>query len=1201
MKKRILSFLLVVCMLLPLIPFSAISVLAQEGAAITVSFIDANVSPAVTVSQQAVNVAGFFTVPQVPDDAFGWYCILPNGLIREASTYLGHITEDMTFYLTKHASTFHPSQNWPLYTSGDYKTALQGIFHGYRGGWTVGSYIDDVYTRMTKINEYTILENKGIWSHGGIYLDEGRMVTQRNGMLALSYHAPISGEVDIDFEALRIDRNTDGAVYSDVAMAIAVNGVIVWPQSAAGKPVSNHPVTSTPYTFPYIYQSKIYTGVYYDAPVTDWAYLELPSVSLPENYTNLYDLESLNFDWTAYCKTRASLEAELLAAVEAGSMTAEQRETELANYDSVYALCRETANYTKTGDLLAVYEAFCKESTSPHDIRVNAGDRIDIVFSRVNTPHISAYPTVTYTRINDQSPLTIDYATTEGEGSTLSAADDLNWPHAHRDEAVTVGTKGAYVLDSDFTDGWSFIGYHNGAVAQQVFDTAYASYGEWPTGILWLDDTGLSRTAVEGKTKDFQHYGVGFAYDLPYSGTVKFDAAFQLSQASGTQAIYFSVLRVNAEGVTVVYPASGETGDQIADVETEGAGIRYLTSGAKQERSNAISVKEGDRLVFVWRDACIMEHTGYYNRDFASQVSLTVSYEKKLSGHTRIYDPQCGYATPSHTPLAGTQVTYTDGWDLVGHSLSAYEPAKQIGTVSEVTASETWFSDGYTGSIWSAPKDASFTYIGPNRNWPVGYGVIPTIGAAAGWRYTSESSGKIDLTFLSLQSQHSVGSNGYVAVFHNGKMIWPMAEEEGDSYYSLMYSDFNGIAQPAKWAKIGSYKTPLTNEQILALPVADGSAATGSLSGIAVKEGDQIEILCRNDGSATSFWNSNSTGYIGTFAVFYEKKLELEYSFSINSMPAKPDNTVEENYSARPIFEDEAWSFVAFPKSNISETAAYTDYVAMNRNSSSQTAPWDDAFWGINDPAWAYDNDNNVAFRIVGGHPYWGETNAAIIGRSSVGGYRYTTPYAGKINIDITRLFTMELDNTDENGTPVKNGNIFAAIYVNNEKIWPSGEDWYALAEQGVDYAESTMLSAEEALTGITVGKGATVDFLLRSDLRYASRGTVFHGAVAFQETYPVSLQSAITLGSAFKLAITANAPFASDLTVSIPEPTVSAKELTNPISYSRREPNSYGFERQILEPAADKMLAIFLYCFAFSLCICEIFARAKLRSTLRR
>ena len=235
MKTRALSLLLVLCMLLALVPAIALTATAADG--VTVKFVNANVNPHATVSTQTVTDINYdFQIPAVPADAFGWYTISPAGLIREASTYLGApASEDVTFYLLHMKSSFSNKLNWPVYTS---KTSLDA----FRGGWTAGSYIANEYTLFNTVNAFNILENKGIWTYGGIYLSD-RMVTQQAGMLALSYNAPISGEIDIDFDTLRVDANGDSSTYSDMAMAIAVNGTIVWPKAAAGTLVKNNPVS----------------------------------------------------------------------------------------------------------------------------------------------------------------------------------------------------------------------------------------------------------------------------------------------------------------------------------------------------------------------------------------------------------------------------------------------------------------------------------------------------------------------------------------------------------------------------------------------------------------------------------------------------------------------------------------------------------------------------------------------------------------------------------------------------------------------------------------------------------------------------------------------------------------------------------------------------------------------------------------------
>ena len=85
--------------------------------------------------------------------------------------------------------------------------------------------------------------------------------------------------------------------------------------------------------------------------------------------------------------------------------TEQDKINELANWETVKSLCRPASI---TGSYAEEYAAYCESNGYPHDITVAAGDRVDIVFSRVNTPHITAYPTVTYQKITSEAIKTDD-------------------------------------------------------------------------------------------------------------------------------------------------------------------------------------------------------------------------------------------------------------------------------------------------------------------------------------------------------------------------------------------------------------------------------------------------------------------------------------------------------------------------------------------------------------------------------------------------------------------------------------------------------------------------------------------------------------------------------------------------------------------------------------------------------------------------
>ena len=92
-----------------------------------------------------------------------------------------------------------------------------------------------------------------------------------------------------------------------------------------------------------------------------------------------------------------------------------------------------------------------------------------------------------------------------------------------------------------------------------------------------------------------------------------------------------------------------------------------------------------------------------------------------------------------------------------------------------------------------------------------------------------------------------------------------------------------------------------------------------------------------------------------------------------------------------------------------------------------------------------------------------------------------------------------------------------AAIYVDNVKVWPAGEGWYTVEGKDVDRAAEVMANEElsAALSGIYVGKGSTIDFLVDSDNGnpQTARGFTFNATVTYNAIIPLDVNASLTLG----------------------------------------------------------------------------------------
>lgn len=202
-----------------------------------------------------------YTVPEAADDTFGYYYVDADGNYYAASAFSGTVlTEGRTFYSVNKTASFSPSTAWPQVANGSFK--------GYAGGWSLGRYsvaATPAYFPLTMYQaQWDILNSGDTWANGGMYRGQDRFITAREGYLALTYQALATGTIDLSISKLSIDRNGDGAVLSDTAMAIVKNGTIIWPTAAAGDALN----TAEIYTF--TEAGGIKTDV-----VTDWFYAKL--------------------------------------------------------------------------------------------------------------------------------------------------------------------------------------------------------------------------------------------------------------------------------------------------------------------------------------------------------------------------------------------------------------------------------------------------------------------------------------------------------------------------------------------------------------------------------------------------------------------------------------------------------------------------------------------------------------------------------------------------------------------------------------------------------------------------------------------------------------------------------------------------------------------------------------------------------------
>ncbi len=1102
MKKRVLSLLLVACMLLTVLPAMALPVVAEETEATgaTIKFVNANVNPQVVVDEQTLSGDVMsFTIPALPDNGLGWYHMAPDGTIREASTYWGEAAADMTFYLVSSKAPFNPSTNWPVFEGN---TLL-----GWRGGWSAGSYIADAYVPFNYIGG-GILQNKGAWTYGGIYVStQGcRMMTLAQGALALSYNAPVSGDVELDFDLLQAANVWDDGLYTDITMAIAVNGVIVWPSAAKGELVTTKSFTAAAdETYP-ISVFKI------------GASGEVRSLTY-------YDIDQSNTKW-AYFE----------------SLTGEAKANAVAGYKSWQEGDATCANTMVITDYLDDFDRLA--ATDKPAFSVEAGDRVDIVFGRVNSPHIIAHPVLTYTEVNSQAIKKADVMVSDS-GTHLVGAG-ANWMKVDKEVLAEPtatnhsATANRYILTENFGDGWQFVHYNAGVVADTSFSGTYDSFcGNWIDGMCWSSGS-IGRYYIKDDMSACPwtpgEYGYGFRYTVERTGTVNLSTSFYLS-AAGAQNMRFSVLK-NDE---VVYPAEGEQ-DYLLKAHTN----------THNDKVTNLSVTEGDQLVILFcpDEWPTFTWSTWPNGGNVSGINFHLEYTAREAKpeycYSTTFAPLKGESVPANMAAAenGEKIYFHDGWDVVGHVADRYTAATPINTAISHEYPQFKVDDQPVEGVYREAAERFFGYqsyaesknlLGTRTNnidwgngatatpllyfhatyasgnWNSSYSVVPKQNVTAGWRYTAEYDGFVDVDITKLTTQFQNGSS--VAVFVNGRMVWPYAESTTGAYY----------ADATRWATLSTEANRTTNQASIftqnVATVATDHAETpnGSLSGLKVAVGDEIEVLIRLAGA---FWSGNSTsGANAEITVNYGAASADTQS----SLPANPG--IDYAGKVAPVYNN-GWSFVAFPAGSITESQAITDFYLMAH--SSVHPLWTAAKDGVG--AWSDPNMFHI-YGATGQETNWGAKGSIATGGNYVVGHRYTAPYAGYANIDITKLMFANI------GSGVNNVNVpglvSVAIFVDNQKIWPADDSWFTSDNFNSDVSAVAMAAAGDALADIYLSRGSTVDLLVRSnydsiagitgDRYFKTRGTMFSAAIDYTAICPIyaDITPSLYLGDAFAIHAT--------------------------------------------------------------------------------
>lgn len=543
-----------------------------------------------------------------------------------------------------------------------------------------------------------------------------------------------------------------------------------------------------------------------------------------------------------------------------------------------------------------------------------------------------------------------------------------------------------------------------------------------------------------------------------------------------------------AKNGSIVYPAAGEgTTVSATDLATW-----YTKEGSTAVDdlivATGLTVSAGDEIRFI------MARGG---NDTMSAVWPTITYTSDLSSpifsDAIIYGGTTSFDTNKPT-LNETEktVTFNGGWDVVYYDSVSAIAAKQpqlLHTFSLVDSVYTNLSLEKNAEVNYSSVEAAVYFgtraeLGKTEN---SFAVMVQNSHVAGYRYQVEKSGSIRFDFTKLgrfSTQSSANAQISYAVYVDGVKVWP-ATATGDRI------DANG------WYTY----TPVTledNDHTTAANALD----TAARRGIQVKKGSTVEFLCTN--TTGSIWGGS--GNLLYADITYEKTVDGETSF----------------YENRPTYDKEndtvtfagGWSLVHYTNTNAisaGEANFLTKGIKINQEKDAVTIP---AYAGLttNDapPVLATASISAANWSSTGANAY-----AIAVRAGNVGGYRYTAPYNGFIDIDFTKLGHFSTLNA--------NAETCYAIYVDGVKVWPAGEAWYPLGDGSgkvTDITEEANAQDVSARRNLYVHKGSRVEILCTSAASiWGGSGNLMYASIRYHEVDP-RLTVAATLGSALAMNV---------------------------------------------------------------------------------
>ncbi len=450
------------------------------------------------------------------------------------------------------------------------------------------------------------------------------------------------------------------------------------------------------------------------------------------------------------------------------------------------------------------------------------------------------------------------------------------------------------------------------------------------------------------------------------------------------------------------------------------------------------------------------------------------------------------------TSSGSLMFTFKNNWYFVAHKAADWNQEYLMDYGMDTSANAiangnaaSWGGNKTVGSLWHGGAGWNLNWHGSDNgtNWGPAYGLHVSNGHTAAYQYVAERSGTATISLDKVRYLSDAAQAG-VGIFVNGKMVWP---NNGDYYTDV-----------TKYKAVSSLGGTADNGGIM------NATGVASVANVELHAGDKVELVVRashNDSDSGSVWRSR--GISANLTVSFSKAYEVtifdgtNYTYTdagVVVLPATPAGYCGWDVDGDGYADYAGGSRVVVGCGLIAPVATpeliTTDFYA--------NAPTGGNGWQAGNYFYAGSkagqfrpfasvNKDNI-YIVSGGNLWgWGEMAGGLYGNrydsGLMQGYKfavrddivkggtthatsaatYKVPYAGNVTLRYAYFVGRREVNPTDAANPIS---YEFAIYVNNEKVWPT-----ASAESKTGAAGNITLTADGwyNYTGTTVHAAGAV------------------------------------------------------------------------------------------------------------------------------